>query len=131
MIILAIKTDQPQAFIALYDDNQELASHSWEAGKQLAESLHQHIKDTLTKAGHDWSSVEGIVGYSGPGSFTGLRIGLTTANTLAYAQQIPIVGEGGGEDWLQRGIDRLKKGQTDGQIVPAYGAEPHITAPKH
>ena len=131
MIILAIKTDQPQAFIALYNDNQELASHRWEAGKQLAESLHQTIKDLLQKVDSNWQDIDGVVGYSGPGSFTGLRIGLTAANTLAYAQNIPIVGEGGDEDWLLRGIERLENGQNDTQVVPEYGADPHITAPKH
>ncbi len=131
MIILAIKTDQPMATVAVYQDNQELAKHEWEAGKQLTETLHQVIADTLKEAGKDWQDVEGIVGYSGPGSFTGLRIGLTTANTLAYAQNIPIIGAGGTQDWLQQGIERLKAGQNDIQIVPEYGADPHITAPRH
>lgn len=131
MIILAIKTDQPKATVAVYQDNQELGKYDWEAGRQLAETLHQVIASTLKEVGKDWQDVEGIVGYSGPGSFTGLRIGLTTANTLAYAQNIPIVGQGGTEDWLQRGIERLEAGQNDSQILPEYGANPHITSPRH
>lgn len=130
MIILAIKTDQAQAFVGVYKDNQELASHQWEANKQLAETLHQVILDTLTKAKLDWADIEGIIGFSGPGSFTGLRIGLTVCNTLAYALGIPIVGNGG-DDWLPGGVQRLLLGQSDRQIVPEYGAQPHITAPKH
>jgi tRNA threonylcarbamoyladenosine biosynthesis protein TsaB len=35
--------------------------------------------------------IEGVVCFKGPGSFTGLRIGLTVGNALAYAQNIPVV----------------------------------------
>jgi len=66
--------------------------------------------------------------YKGPGSFTGLRIGISVANALAYGLNVPIVSTTG-KDWQLQGIDRLKKGKNETSAVPDYGSEPHITLP--
>jgi tRNA threonylcarbamoyladenosine biosynthesis protein TsaB len=66
--------------------------------------------------------------FQGPGSFTGLRIGITVANAIAYAQSVPIVGTRG-EHWMADGIKRLQSGQNDTRVMPYYGADPNITKP--
>ena len=87
------------------------------------------MQDILTKNGKVWTDVSGIVGFKGPGSFTGLRIGLTVLNTFADSESIPIVGTIG-EDWQIVGLQRLSSGENDKLVMPEYGAEAHITTPR-
>ena len=126
MIILALRTDKPEAEIALYDDSKLIDSLSWEAHRQLAETIHHKIKDLLSPQGSDWSNIEGIIIYRGPGSFTGLRIGMSVANALASSLQIPIVSESG-EVWLEEALAKIINGSNQKVVTPEYGSEPHIT----
>lgn len=130
MIILTIRTDKPESEVGVYDDEKQLAHTTWQAHRELAETLHKTIIDTLMKADVRLHQLEGIVGYRGPGSFTGLRIGLSVANALAYSLAIPVVATDG-EAWLQDGISELLDGLNQKVAMPEYGAEPNITAPKH
>ena len=130
MIILTIRTDNPEAEIGVYDDQTQLAHTTWQAHRELAETLHKTIIDTMMKADVRLHQLQGIVAYKGPGSFTGLRIGLTVANALAYSLAIPVVSNQG-ERWLAAGIEQLTAGRNERVAMPEYGAAPNITAPKH
>jgi len=130
MIILTLRTDKPEAEIGLYDGEKQLFYQVWTAHRALAETIHQKIKEVLDKEGKSLKGLDGIVAYKGPGSFTGLRIGLTVANALSYAENIPIVSESG-DEWQQYGIKRLTKGGDEKLAMPEYGADVHITRPKH
>lgn len=126
-MIIAIKTDSMDAtLVRLEDDGTVLAKDTWQAGRELARDLLSHLNDLV---GGDWNAVNGIIVYRGPGSFTSLRIGITTANTIAYALRIPIVGSDG-DTWMEDGCRRIMSSETDQQVLPLYGADPHITAPK-
>ena len=81
----------------------------------LAEQLIKFIHDKLTENNKSWHDITAIEFMSGPGSFTGLRIGATIVNTLAHELQIPLYDHYG------------KKHQI---IIPDYGRPAHITAPK-
>jgi len=129
MTILTVRSDKPEAEVGLYEDAKQLAYEEWEAHRQLSETIHIKIKEMLDSSSNSWQNVQGIVIYKGPGSFTGLRIGFSVANALAYAQNIPIVAMGG-EDWAQQGIVDLQSGKNDKIALPEYGAPPHITQPK-
>jgi tRNA threonylcarbamoyladenosine biosynthesis protein TsaB len=61
-------------------------------GERTARSLAPALRDLLQRAGWEARSVELVAVTSGPGSFTGLRIGVTTAKTLAYAVGAEILG---------------------------------------
>jgi tRNA threonylcarbamoyladenosine biosynthesis protein TsaB len=86
-------------------------------------------KEVRGGAQETFREVTGIIIFRGPGSFTGLRIGISTANALAYANNIPIVGATG-ENWRESGLKKLRKKQNDAIVLPEYGAEPHATIPK-
>lgn len=129
MLILTIRTDKPEAEVGLFEGEQQLAYTAWEAHRKLAETLHQRIADLLATQGWVWKEVEGIVVFRGPGSFTGLRIGLSVANALAYANKLPIIAAGG-ENWIMVGQQKLAAGKNDQPALPAYGSLPHITQPK-
>jgi tRNA threonylcarbamoyladenosine biosynthesis protein TsaB len=128
-MFLTLRTDNPEAEIGLYDGETQRSYHTWHADRNLAKELLGVIRDELKKQNTDWDDIAGIVAYQGPGSFTGLRIGLTTANSIAYGQDIPIVAARG-EDWIATGIQRLAAGETDRMVLPHYGAEAHITVSK-
>ena len=129
MIILTIRTDKPEAELGLYDDQSQVTYQTWQAHRQLAETIHTKIAGLLESQAKSLGDIQGIVVFQGPGSFTGLRIGLTVANATAYAQGIPIVASQG-EDWLLAGIARLSAGDNDRIALPEYGAEANITVQK-
>lgn len=105
-----------------YDDQ-------WEANRELAKGLLGYLQSHLESNQKTWQDISGIVGFQGPGSFTGLRIGLTVLNTLADSLHIPIVGSTG-EDWQQKGLARLESGENDKVVMPEYGGEANITTPR-
>lgn len=129
MLILTLRTDKPEAEIGLYDDHRQISYELWEAHRQLAETIHLKIRATLSSNGLTPNQLQGIVVYQGPGSFTGLRIGLTVANATANGYDIPVAGAIG-EDWLKESIDKLLNGVNENVVMPEYGALPHITAPR-
>lgn len=129
MYILTIRTDKPEAELGLYDDERALASHSWRAHHELAETLLDVIRTLLAEHELSIHDLQGIGVFKGPGSFTGLRIGITVANALADGIDCPIVGSTG-EHWVQNCIERLLQYEDDGIVTPEYGSDPHITAPK-
>lgn len=129
MIILTVRTDNPQAELGLYDGRTQLAYVVWEAHRQLAETIHTKLDELLRSADIDLHDVQGIVAFQGPGSFTGLRIGLSVVNALAAALKVPIVGTVH-PGWIQKGVDRLIGDESDVQVLPEYGAPVHITPQK-
>lgn len=129
MLILTVRTDKPEAEIGLYDDTNQLAYVTWQAHRQLAETIHHKIDELLKSQGRTLGDIEGVVCYKGPGSFTGLRIGMSVANALAYSNQLPIIVTDG-ENWIVDGTARLLAGENERIALPEYGAPAHTTQQK-
>ena len=125
-LILTIRTDKPEAEVGLFDGTDQLAYETWHAHRELSVTLHQKIESLLHSQGKENGDISGVVAFAGPGSFTGLRIGLTVVNALAYGMQLPIVASRG-ETWIQDGLHRLSAGESDKVALPEYGAPVHIT----
>lgn len=128
-IILTLRTDKPEAEIGLFDNGEQLIYETWPAHRALAETIHIKLREKLNMLSKSLNDIQGIVCFKGPGSFTGLRIGLTVANSLAYAQNIPIVARTD-PSWLETGIKDLLAGQNDKIAIPEYGAEAKTTKPR-
>ena len=106
-------------------DGESSNNFEWEAGRTLSRGLLAFIQE---KVG-DVKNISGIGIMRGPGSFTGLRIGMAVANTLADGLGVPIVGETG-DSWRESALGRLSSGEDDQVILPFYGGDAHITKPK-
>lgn len=130
MLILTIRTDKPEAEIGLFNNDRELAYETWQAHRQLAETIHTKLRDMLESQKKKLENIAAIAVFKGPGSFTGLRIGISVANALADSLQVPIVATTT-EDWREKAIKKLQDGSDEKQIMPEYGAPPHTTPPKH
>lgn len=125
-MILYIDTTQPAAKIAIYNDSRIIDSESWNAVGNLTETLLVHIDRLFAKNQIVLRELSMIVANPGPGSFTGLRIGITTANALAFALNIPVLEA--------TCADKISHGDIPGSyqqgVKPKYGGEPKITCPK-
>lgn len=92
-MILVIDTATSQALVALGDADGELrAAVDWEAGYRHGETLLVTLQRLLADEGVTLEDLTGIVVGTGPGAFTGLRVGLATAKAIAHARALPIVG---------------------------------------
>lgn len=107
---LYLDTSQPLTIMKL--DNK---TYEWDSGRSLAKNLLKFIHDKLAENGKDWQDITEINFMSGPGSFTGLRIGATVVNTLASQLKIPLYNHRG---------EKVKL------IMPEYGRPANITPPK-
>lgn len=94
MLTLAIDTSEQYCSACLFDDKL-LAVQSDNIGRGHAEHLLPMLDDLLHKAGKTYENLQRIIVCTGPGSFTGLRVGLSAARGLALALDIPCVGVSG------------------------------------
>lgn len=107
---LYLDTSTPETILKL--DSHE---YRYTFANDLAEKLLSFIHDKLKENRKDWQDITEIEFMSGPGSFTGLRIGATVVNTLAHELKIPLSDH---------------HGNTHKIIVPDYGRPANISKPK-
>ena len=127
-MILLLDTSTNICKLSLVDGDRRI-DDEWQADRTLAKGLLSYLQTQLSRQGKTFDDISGIGVFEGPGSFTGLRIGITVLNTLAEIAHIPIVGTRG-DDWQAVALSRLESGETDMIVLPFYGAEAHITTPR-
>ena len=107
---LYLDTSTPTMILKLDDKTYE-----WESGHELAEKILEFIHAKLQENNADWQDISEITVMSGPGSFTGLRIGAAVANTLAHELNIPLYNH---------------RGERQQIILPDYGRPANISKPR-
>ena len=92
MIILALETATSHQSVAIFKDQDLLAYLECESGKSLTPQIIPTIDHLLTSVSLRVSDLEGLAVSMGPGTFTGLRVGLATMTAFRLALNIPLVG---------------------------------------
>ncbi|MCL4386935.1 MAG: tRNA (adenosine(37)-N6)-threonylcarbamoyltransferase complex dimerization subunit type 1 TsaB [Patescibacteria group bacterium] len=142
-MFLLIDTSSKLAQVALANQEKIINSLKWDARGVLSKELLKKIDELFKKTKISPKDLNGLIVYSGPGSYTGLRIGVTMVNSFAYSLKIPIAGIKGPKPGAKK-IDiqkleainlnvLLKKGlkifvSGGGEIIvsPFYGKEPNV-----
>jgi tRNA threonylcarbamoyladenosine biosynthesis protein TsaB len=90
-LILCIETATPVCSVALAKDGEILAFKETQVKNSHAEVLTVYIADLIKENELIFSDIDAIAVSKGPGSYTGLRIGVSTAKGLCYALDIPLI----------------------------------------
>ena len=115
--ILNIETATRNCSVAISKDGETLVCLEMaEQGYSHAEKLHVFIEESLAQAQLAYKDLDAIAVSQGPGSYTGLRIGVSAAKGLAFALDIPLIAV----DTLE--VLALQAKVSDGFIVPVIDA---------
>ncbi len=115
--ILNIETATKNCSVSIAKDGQTIVcSELADEGYSHAEKLHVFIEEVIAKAGISANELSAVAVSQGPGSYTGLRIGVSAAKGLCYALNIPLIAV----DTMQTLASQA--GVTDGKIIPMLDA---------
>lgn len=91
-MILAINTASEKNSIALFEKDRIEVEVLWESYQTQSRELLPAIDQLLKKNHFDLSDLTAIAVFAGPGSYTGLRVGISVANAISWSKNIPVVG---------------------------------------
>lgn len=91
-MLLAIDTATRTCGLALHDGREILAEHTWQTPNHHTVELAPALRDMLERHALTPDDLTAIAAASGPGSYTGLRIGVALAKGLASARGLPLIG---------------------------------------
>lgn len=134
MILVINTADSENVFIGLITSGAWQAKKQFKAKAQQAEKLLPAI-DKLLKMQGNKAKLLGIAVISGPASFTALRIGVVTANTLAWGLKIPVISLKLDEfkdldELVQQVSFKMKSSKSEVVVKPFYGKAPTINKPR-
>ena len=92
MKILSIDTSSKICGVAILEDYNLIKEISQDNGLTHSETLMPIIKNTLSEVGLNLNDIDLVVCDKGPGSFTGIRIGVATAKAFSDSLNIPVIG---------------------------------------
>ena len=92
MKILGIETSSMAASVAVIEDNKLICEYTINTKKTHSQKLMPMIENMLGLSDLNVREIDAIAVCEGPGSFTGLRIGMATAKAIAHVNDIPVIG---------------------------------------
>ncbi len=92
MLLLALDTSTRQASLALCTEDELLGEYTWHVGNNHSVELLERIQRLFTECARTLADIDGVAAATGPGSFNGLRVALSTAKALAFALKKPLIG---------------------------------------
>ena len=92
MMQIAVDTSTKSASIALVREGKILAEMNWWCGQNHTRQLLPTLSFLLKQQGLEMKSATGLIAARGPGSYNGLRVGLSFVKGLAFSLEIPVVG---------------------------------------
>lgn len=117
-LILSIESATKNCSVSLAKDGEVIAIEELQEEKfSHAEKLHAFVSEVMTASGYELSEIEAVAVSKGPGSYTGLRIGVSTAKGLCYALDKPLISVPTLES-----LARQVEAADDGIIVPLLDA---------
>jgi tRNA threonylcarbamoyladenosine biosynthesis protein TsaB len=93
-MLLAIDTSTTQSGLACYDASGVLSECAWQSGRDHTAQLLPQLTLLLRHSGRTSAAISVVTVALGPGSWSGLRVGMSTAKGLALARGLPIIGVG-------------------------------------
>lgn len=91
-MLLGVDTSTKAVGIAIYDGSQILCDESWISRRFHTVELAKAVSENLNRAGLSTEDLDVLSVAIGPGSFTGLRIGLALIKGIAFTNQLPVIG---------------------------------------
>jgi tRNA threonylcarbamoyl adenosine modification protein YeaZ len=117
VLLLALDTATPAVTVALHDGTRVLAESTAHDPRRHGELLAPAIETVLREAGASRTDLTDVVAGTGPGPFTGLRVGLITARTLAAALSLRLHGVGTLDALAFHALQQVPEPLTSGFIV--------------
>lgn len=145
-MLLLIDTSKVNSTVALGNKQGEIIDIRKNITKlKLSQTLLSEINLLLRRNRVSFEDLKGIIVVQGPGSFTGLRVGISVANSLGYGLETPVVGvkkckvqsakckikspklKISYKSILEKGLKELRYAKLGKIVRPFYGEEPHVT----
>lgn len=124
MLFLAIETSSLSGGLALFADGVCLGRTVFEAGPDRGRELLSRLRELLRQAGAEVGSLDAVCVGRGPGSYTGIRIGVTAAKTLSFALRIPVLPISSLEVMAAGALPAFRAGAPPTEIPPTEPVSP-------
>lgn len=122
-MFLYLDTTSEETHIKLFNKSGKVIDQTnWLSQKNQSEELLRKINKIIVKNCLNKHELSAIIVNQGPGSYTGLRVGLSTANAIAFSLNIPIlaVKDGSNDKKIMKTISDIKQKPNRSQIMPIY-----------
>ncbi|MCH7759757.1 tRNA (adenosine(37)-N6)-threonylcarbamoyltransferase complex dimerization subunit type 1 TsaB [Patescibacteria group bacterium] len=137
MYLFINNLNQDKIFLAIFKRpaSREVVYLTLARKQDRSESILKGLNQLFKKTNQSVKDIKGLIVVNGPGSFTGIRVALSIANTMAWQLKIPVVGislnKGNNTQTLiKAGRPKLLKIKTGRFVRPFYGRKLNITKPK-